>query len=198
MSKYGYKFVFCNYTGECLALIKMEIPDDATIVRPVEEDNTTYFDPIDGRMIIKTQWKPSTKLRCNKYKFIEVVDFYKFDYGVSLRGNFIDGPLYIWKIYPTEVNLENVHFRSIVCAETFEYKLYEYYLSELDTNIEQECGTGLHYFETIEDAEKWIKDDVNPNWIIERYYVFDRSLRPPIPSITDKFEYCTRFNYRIR
>ena len=169
MPKYGYKFVFCNYTGECLALIKMEIPDDATIVRPVEEDNTTYFDPIDGRMIIKTQWKRSTKLRCNKYKFIEVVDFYKFDYDVSFDVD--SGPLYIWKIYPIEVNLENVRFKSIAYPRQFEYKLGGEYISELDTNIYQECSKGLHYFETAENAEKWIVDG-HSYWLISKYQDF--------------------------
>ena len=168
MPKYGYKFVFCDYTEKCLALIKLEIPDDAIIVRPIEQVEETFN---------KIQYKPSRKLRCNKYKFIEVVDFYKFDYEVSLGDwRHALSPLCTWKIFPTEVNLENIHFRSIICPETFEYKLNEDYISELDTNIDQECGTGLHYFETIEDAEKWIEDDVNPNWIIERYYVFDKSL----------------------
>lgn len=173
--KYGYKFVFCDYTEKCLPLIKLEIPDDANIVRPVEEDDITHYNA-DGSVTVEIKHTPSRKLRCNKYKFIEVVDFYKFDRDVLFDVD--SGPLCIWKIYPTEVNLDNVHFRSIVCAETFEYKIYEDYISELDTNIYDECSEGLHYFETVEDAEKWIKDDVNPNWIIERYFVFNRSLRP--------------------
>ena len=172
MFKYGYKFVFCDYTEKCLALIKMEIPDDAIIIRPVEEDDITHYNA-DGSVTVEIKHTPSTKLRCDKYKFIEVVNFYKFHYEISLGDwNHTNGPLYIWKIFPTEVNLENYHFKSIAYSEYFEYKLGEEYISKLDTNIYQACSKGLHYFETVENAEKWITDDVNPNWIFDKYFSF--------------------------
>ena len=168
MPKYGYKFVFCDYTEKCLALIKMEIPDDATIIRPVEEVDITRYNE-NGSVTVEIQHIPSTKLRCDKYKFIEVVDFYKFDYDVSF--DVVSGPLYIWKIYPIEVNLENVRFKSIAYPRQFEYKLGGEYISELDTNIHAECSKGLHYFETIEDTEKWIADG-HSYWLISKYQDF--------------------------
>lgn len=167
-NKYGYKFVFCDYTEKCLALIKMEIPDDANIVRPLEETESIHHNE-DNTITVVTHHKPSTKLRCNKYKFIEVVDFYKFDYNVSLNNDF--GPLYIRKIYPTEINLDDIHFRAIAYPRQFKYELGEEYISELDTNIYDECSKGLHYFETIEDAEKWIIDD-HTYWLVDKYWDF--------------------------
>lgn len=170
MPKYGYKFVFCDYTEKCLALIKLEIPDDAVIVRPLEETESIYHNE-DGTTTVITHHKPSTKLRCNKYKFIEVVDFYNFNYNTSSDScGYILNPLYIWKIFPTEVNLENVYFRSIAYPRRFNYELGENYISELDTNIYNECSEGLHYFETVEDAEKWITE--KPNWIVSKYLDF--------------------------
>lgn len=143
----GYKFVLCSGVTRRLALIKVEIPDDAQVIQPLSEDG-----------------RPSLKCRCNKYTFTEVINYYRFCiFGRSIH------------LAPAHVcDSANILFGSINAPDRFEYILNQTYEVDVDSNINHECGAGLHFFLTTADATNWLKDNVNPDWVYTNWRTFNR------------------------
>lgn len=159
MPKYGYKFVFCNASNHCLALIKLEIPDDAKIIRPriVEE---------------------SRKCRTNKCKFVDVVAYYQ--YSICYPDNMF----HKWGKIETEFVINSIKnetpknkliFASIY-DPTYFYKINGYNIeNSLSLDYHEECAEGIHYFETEDEAVSWIQNEVNGGWIDEHYKAFTKT-----------------------
>lgn len=138
----GYKFVFYDGLDRCVALIELEIPDDAIIVQPMD---------FETKM-------PQSKLRCDKVKFINVINYYRF----SMTNEDID-------LTPIKNTPHGRIFRSIY-DRRFRYQLGQTYTSEIDTDIYEMCRAGIHFFINSETARDWMKSEVSPWWLFHKYY----------------------------
>ena len=78
MSTHGYKFVFCDAVPKSVALIQVEIPDNAHIIVPV--NNEKFY----------------TKRRCNEYIFTDIIGLYQFSLAAydNAKENFTLQSLY--------------------------------------------------------------------------------------------------------
>lgn len=164
MSKYGYKFVFCNASDRCLALIKLEIPDDAKIIRPI---------------IVDYPSRESRKLRTNKCRFIDVVSYYQYSicYSDSFSRRLQNwgrwGGEFVINSMKNETPKNKLIFASIYDPAFFVYKINGYNIENLlSLDSHEECAEGIHFFETEDEAVLWIQSEVNGGWINSRYNEF--------------------------
>lgn len=164
--KYGYKFVFCNASDHCLALIKLEIPDDAIIIRPIISG---YF------------FKESRKLRTNKCRFVDVVTYFQysiyyhdgFSKWLSDQGHW--GGEFVINSIKNETPKNKLTFASIY-DPTYFYKINGYNIENLlSLDCHEECAEGIHFFETGDEAVLWIQNEVNGGWIDEHYKAFTKT-----------------------
>lgn len=165
--KYGYKFVFCNASDRCLALIKIEIPDDAIIIRPII---SSYF------------FKESRKRRTNKCRFIDVVAYFQysiyysdgFSKWLSDQGHW--GGEFVINSIKNETPKNKLIFASIYNPAYFVYKINGYNIENLlSLDYHEECAEGIHFFETEDEAVLWIQSEANGGWIDEHYKEFAKT-----------------------
>ena len=165
MPKYGYKFVFCNASDHCLALIKLEIPDDAIIIKPIIVDYSS---------------RESTKRRTNKCRFIGVAAY--FQYSIYYPDSFSE-----WLSFGSKLTINSIKnetpknkliFASIYNPASFVYKINGYNIENLlNLDITEQCTKGIHFFETENEAVLWIQDEVNCEGINNRYNEFVKTYK---------------------
>ena len=165
---YGYKFLHVeahdghtipgtpsDATGN-LALVKLEIPDDATVVYPVDKDyycsNFSAESLSDMDFYKMDNYVKTKKCRCDKAKLVEVIRYFS---GESTPRNcFRDTTL-----YSMTCNLQpsDLVFKSM-WNPNFIYKFNESVKpDELDEDILWECSSGIHFCRTAEDAIDYIE-----------------------------------------
>lgn len=132
-----------------LALVKLEIPDDATVVYPVDKDyyccsGSSISDKEFYKMI---EYVKAKKCRCDKAKFIEVIRYYS---GAQCPSSyFCDALLYS---ITCDSQPSDLIFKSM-WNPNFIYKFNEYVKPDkLDEDILWECSNGIHFCRTAEDA----------------------------------------------
>lgn len=168
MPKYGYKFVFCNASDHCLALIKLEIPDNAKIIRP--------------RIAESYPIQESRKCRTNICRFIDVVAYFQYSicYPDSLSRWLRDwgdwGGIFVINSIKNETPKNKLTFASIYDPASFIYKINGYNIENLlDLDINEQCAEGIHFFETKNEAILWIQHEVNGGWIDKKYKAFAKT-----------------------
>ncbi len=138
-----------------LALVKLEIPDDATVVYPVDKDYyyTTDFNdcPAAAEFYKMDDYVKAKKCRCDKAKFVKVIRYY----GGERRPNY-----YLCDVlYSMTCDLQpsDLVFKSM-WNPNFIYKFNEYVKPDkLDDDILWECSNGIHFCRTVEDAIDYIE-----------------------------------------
>jgi len=141
-----------------LALVKLEIPNDATVVYPVDKDYycfsvfSDHFSDIDFYKM--NNYVKSKKCRCSKAKIVEVIKYFS---GESLSSA---GYRYICD-FLTEITCDSqpsdLIFKSM-WNPNFIYKFDEYVKPDkLDEDICWECSNGIHFCRTIKDAIDYIE-----------------------------------------
>lgn len=166
---YGYKFLVVKPTdGHIiipgtpsdaignLALVKLEIPDDATVIYPVDKDyycanfsasSLSHKDFYKMKRYVKAK-----KCRCNKAKFVKVIRYFSEN---QCPSNYFCGAL----LYSMTCDLQpsNLIFKSM-WNPNFIYKFNEYVEPDgLDEDILWECSNGIHFCRTAEDAIDYIE-----------------------------------------
>ena len=139
-----------------LALVKLEIPDDATVVYPVDKDyycsNFSAESLSDMDFYKMDDYVKAKKCRCSKAKFVEVIRYFS---GESSPRNCFRGTI----LYSMTCDLQpsDLIFQSM-WDRKFIYKFNEYVEpNELDDDILWECSCGIHFCRTIEDAIDYIE-----------------------------------------
>ena len=133
--KNNYRFTEC--------IVELEIPDDAKIVRPIMMD------------IWRT--RNSSKLRCNKaivkaiFSYDVFGNFYRLPddtvaYSIASL-NYCVNQLCFVNRFRTEYLIESL-------KSSFKYVVGETVTPEynFDNSVYRECGSGIHFFEKIEEA----------------------------------------------
>lgn len=165
---YGYKFLHVetldgnnipgtpsNSIGN-LALVKLEIPDDATVVYPVDKDYyyATDFNayPAAVEFYKMNEYVKAKKCRCDKAKLVEVIKYYSEEQ--SSRNYLSTGFL-----FSTACDLQPSDLVFIsMWNPNFIYKFNEYVEPDkLDDDILWECSNGIHFCRTAEDAIDYIE-----------------------------------------
>lgn len=161
---YGYKFLVVKPTDGHLiipgtpsdaignlALVKLEIPDDATVIYPVDKDyycanfSASDLPQIDDYYKMKNYVK-SKKCRCSKAKFVEVIKYFSREHHPS---NYLCDVLCSMTC---DLQPSNLIFKSM-WNPNFIYKFNEYVKPDkLDEDILWECSNGIHFCRTAEDA----------------------------------------------
>ena len=150
----GYKFLLVEDTTDdnrgFLALVRLEIPDDAKIVYPIDTDYYLQTGLIE-EPISSLNYRSSIKCRCSKAKIVEVIKYY--DVYCVIRSIF-------YKLQEIHCDLDpySLVFKSLYNDE-FYYKFNEYTEPDsLDTSIHTECGHGIHFCKTILDAKRFMEN----------------------------------------
>jgi len=139
-----------------LALVKLEIPDDARVVYPVDKDyycsNFSAKILSDKDFYKMDNYVKAKKCRCSKAKFVKVIKYYS---GETCLGNFFcDALLYSMTCGSQPSDLVFISMRN----PNFIYKFNEYVEpDELDEDILWECSNGIHFCRTAEDAIDYIE-----------------------------------------
>ena len=130
--KSNYRFTEC--------IVELEIPDDAKIVRPIAID------------IWRT--RNSSKLRCSKAVVKAIFSYDEFGNYDRLPD---DTTAYSISSLTYFVN----HLRTEYLTEAFK-RAFKYVVGEtvtpeydFDDNVHYDCSSGIHFFETIEEAVKY-------------------------------------------
>lgn len=190
----GYKFVFCNAYKCCLALIKLEILPGATVVNPVAGEVEPYVEST-LRYLAPPSYIYSKKHRCDKVKFIEVVDYYEFEFEPSAR---IDhGPYSRLSLSYTDVCITLIDpkplvdpsitaFTSIADPE-FVYRWGQEIVSDIDTDYHKDCAAGINFFDSPEDATEWMTTKVSGYWLLNRWNAFSRLVWTPKEKLYDNW-----------
>lgn len=145
MPKYGYKLVSVeNYVEEVIefidkysyrikpyvAIIKIEICDDAKIVSP----------------------SPSHKKRCSKCRFIKVVAIHKvFNSDSHIIENTLDNNN---RIKVSDIK-NKIIFSSLFNNNFIYEKNKDIYPDYFDNYKHNVCTNGIHYFDTIKEVKKF-------------------------------------------
>jgi len=152
----GYKFLEVSFKKDIcpgfvynilLTLVKLEIPDDAMIVYPVDkkylnkDSGIEFNDSFCYEEFKKSDYVKSLKCRCNKAKIVEVIDYFLInyhDYGNMLQK--------------VTDNFHGINPKDLVFMSTFDsefiYPFNEYVKpNALDVNILRECGKGIHFLQ---------------------------------------------------
>lgn len=165
---YGYKFLVVKPTDGhliipgtpsdaiCnLALVKLEIPDDATVIYPVDKNyycatfSASSLSQIDFYKM--KNYVKATKCRCNKAKFVEVIRYFSGERHLSS---------YLCDVLCSmtcDLQPSDLIFKSM-WNPNFIYKFNEYVEPDgLDEDILWECSNGIHFCRTAEDAIDYIE-----------------------------------------
>ena len=147
---YKFKEKHLRFGYDIYVIIKLGIPKRAKIVIP---EHLGHYEKY-------------TKCRCNKAKFVKV----EKTYLTSVRSknytslderifDMCDITDYINKKYDTK-NLVYVSYYDSL----FEYKFNEYVQPKFKFNddVRKTCGSGIHFFKTIEETKAYIKDTLIP------------------------------------
>ena len=151
----GYKFLRVENKANnrtYLALVKLEIPDDAKVVYPIDTDYYLQTGLIE-EPISSLNYRRSIKCRCNKAKIVEIIQYYdvvgviSFYYKLhKITHTYFSEPSYL-------------EFKSLYNDE-FCYKFDKYVEPDsLDTSIHTECSHGIHFCKTILDAKKFMENN---------------------------------------
>ena len=123
-----------------VCIVELEIPDDAIVVRPLISDRFTT--------------KESNKLRCNK-AVVKAI----FSYDKSGDHNRLPDDTIAYSI--TSLTYFVNRFRTKYLIESLKSS-FKYVVGEtvtpkhdLDINVNRECGSGISFFETFEEANKY-------------------------------------------
>ena len=164
---YGYKFLHveapdCNLipgtpsdaTGN-LALVKLEIPDDATVVYPIDKDyycSKYKANTLSNKDFYKMDdYVKAKKCRCNKAKMVEVIRYFS---GERLPNSYLYDTLYSMTC---DLQPSDLIFKSM-WNPNFIYKFNEYVEPDsLDDDILWECSNGIHFCKSIKDAMDYIE-----------------------------------------
>ncbi len=136
-----------------LALVKLEIPDDATVVYPVNKEyycntSTCFSDKEFYKMI---DYVKAKKCRCDKAKFVEVIRYFM---GKRMSNCYLYDLFYSMKC---DLQPSDLIFKSM-WNPNFIYKFNEYVKPDkLDDDILWECSNGIHFCRTMEDAINYIE-----------------------------------------
>lgn len=165
---YGYKFLHVEaLDGQPipgtssdaignLALVKIEIPDDATVVYPVNKDyyccsGSSISDKEFYKMI---EYVKAKKCRCSKAKFVEVIKYYSGESSSSGGYRYFCDFL---NEMTCDLQPSDLVFISM-WNPNFIYKFNEYVEPDiLDDDILWECSNGIHFCRTVEDAIDYIE-----------------------------------------
>ena len=130
--KSSYRFTEC--------IVQLEIPDDAKIVRPIAID------------IWRT--RNSSKLRCSKAVVKAIFSYDVFGSYYRLPDNTI--AYSITSLSDLVDNFRNENLM-IIFKLAFKYVVGETVTPEyeFDDNVYCECGSGIHFFETIKEATNY-------------------------------------------
>lgn len=137
-----HKIKGCPQPSLFLALVKLEIPDDATVIHPI--DRWEFMKLNDIHPILKIPQPPlSIKCRCSKAKIVDVIDYYKYtDVYYDL----------IKKMTKVPANPKDLIFFSM-WKPSFQYEFDKYVEPDkLDEDPMLECSNGIHFCRTIEDT----------------------------------------------
>lgn len=149
---YKFKEKHLRFGHDIYVIIKLGIPKRAKIVIP---EHLGHYDKY-------------TKCRCDKAKFVKVEKTYLISVQsknyTSLRErtfDMCDITDYINKKYDTK-NLVYVSYYDSL----FEYKFNEYVQPKFKFNddIRMTCGSGIHFFKSIEETKAYIKDILIPGY----------------------------------
>lgn len=147
----GYKFLQVEnpYSGTIyLALVKLEIPDDAKVVYPIDTDYYLFTSLIE-EPISSLNYKSSIKCRCNKAKIVEVIQYYDVFFNIYTTFYKLTKTSFIF-------DLSHLTFRSLY-DDQFCYKFNKYVEPDtFDNSIHTECSHGIHFCKTIADAKKFM------------------------------------------
>ena len=162
----GYKFLVVKTTDSNiipgtpsdsignLALVKLEIPDDATIVYPVDKDyyccsGSSSSDKEFYKMI---EYVKAKKCRCDKAKLIEVIRYFSGE--PSSPRSYLYG---ILNEITCNSQPSDLVFKSM-WNPNFIYKFNEYVKPDkLDDDILRECSNGINFCRTVEDTIDYIE-----------------------------------------
>lgn len=144
---YGYKFLYVISKNKWksalnrptyLALVKLEIPDDAKVIYPFNHARLFFCNDRTTKSI---------KHRCSKAKIVDVVNYY---YSM-------DNEYTYHEVTNINVNIKNLIFISQY-NEDFIYKFDEYVEpDELDEDLTEDCSNGIHFCDSPEDAITYMK-----------------------------------------
>jgi len=171
----GYKFLYvfnkrrmpnyCCKDFSYMALVKLEIPDDAIVVYPIDSrkfEKEQYIAKLHEKSILDTTPIPlSIKCRCSKAKIVEVIDYYLInDITVLFNHNNIIKYL-LYKLANVKANPEDLIFCSTY-AYDFLYKFNEYVKPDkINLNTSIECSNGIHFCKDIQDLMNYINECTN-------------------------------------
>lgn len=163
----GYKFLVVKTTDSNiipgtpsdsignLALVKLEIPDDATVVYPVDKDyycaNFSASSLSDKEFYKMDDYVKAKKRRCDKAKLVEVIKYFS---GERRPSNYFYDALYSMTCDSQPSDLVFISMWN----PNFIYKFNEYVKPDkLDEDILWECSNGIHFCRTAEDAIDYIE-----------------------------------------
>ena len=142
----GYKqCVYINKKNDdyqiLVCIVELEIPDDAIVVRPLIADRFTT--------------RESNKLRCDR-AVVKAI----FSYDKSGDHNRLPDDTIAYSISSLTYFVNHFHIEYLMEAfeRAFKYVVGETVAPEkdLDINVNRECGaSGIHFFETFEEANKY-------------------------------------------
>ena len=134
-----------------LALVKLEIPDDAIVVYPVDKDyyysNFSAGSISDKDFYNMKNYVKAKKCRCSKAKFVKVIRYFSREpsSSCSYLCDFLNE-------ITCDSQPSDLVFKSM-WNPNFIYKFNEYVEPEiLDEDILWECSNGIHFCRTAEDA----------------------------------------------
>lgn len=157
----GYKFLkvyekddYGNPIGhKHLALVKLEIPNDATVIYPVDKDYYYGSSFSDEELYKMTNYIKAKKCRCSKAKIVEVIKYYNLK---SYPSNYFGGDILLYSM-PCDLQPSDLIFISL-WNPNFIYPFNEYVKPDsLNEDILWECSNGIHFFRTIEDTIDYIE-----------------------------------------
>ena len=130
--KSNYRFTEC--------IVELEIPDDAKIVRPIAIDIWCT--------------RNSSKLRCDKATVKAIFSYDPFSNYYRLPDNTIAYSITSLSDFVDNFRNENL---MVIFKLAFKYVVGETVTPkyELDDDIYHECSSGIHFFETIEEATSY-------------------------------------------
>ena len=166
----GYKFLVVKTTDSNiipgtpsdsignLALVKLEIPDDATVVYPVDKDYCYATDfnarPAAAEFYKMSDYVKAKKCRCSKAKLVEVIKYYSGESSSSGGYRYFCDFL---NEMTCDLQPSDLVFISM-WNPNFIYKFNEYVEPDiLDEDILWECSNGIHFCRTVEDAIDYIE-----------------------------------------
>lgn len=149
---YKFKEKYLRYSHDIYAIIKLGIPKRAKIVIP------EHLDHYDGY----------TKCRCNKAKFVKVEKIYLTS---AQRKNFMSFGELIFDMYDiTDYINKKYDIKSLAYVSCYDclfgYKFNEYVQPKFKFNDDtrMDCGSGIHFFKSIEETKAYIKVTLIPGY----------------------------------